>query len=138
MTALELAKMNCNIIFACRDKKKTLGVIDWIKSHLSAKSDNKLEFVHIEMSNTKSVDTLIKQVNDLGVFQVEQLVNNAGLAATRRANNQNVNMTFGVNHVSHFKLTEDILEKKLLAPKGRIVNVSSVLSETVDRIKYDE
>ncbi|MEM6298954.1 MAG: SDR family NAD(P)-dependent oxidoreductase, partial [Bacteroidota bacterium] len=55
------------------------------------------------------------------------LVNNAGLfTADYRETADGHEMQFGVNHLSHFLLTNLLLDKIKAAPQGRIINVSSI------------
>lgn len=69
MTALELHKCNCNIVFACRDKKKTLEIIEWIRSEYEG--TNRLEFVHLELSDLRSVERFPSELQKLGVDRID-------------------------------------------------------------------
>jgi NAD(P)-dependent dehydrogenase (short-subunit alcohol dehydrogenase family) len=65
------------------------------------------------------------------VDELDTLVNNAGvISAERRASADGYELTFAVNYLSHFLLT-DLLLAKLREP-ARIVNVSSLAQQTLD------
>jgi NAD(P)-dependent dehydrogenase (short-subunit alcohol dehydrogenase family) len=66
-----------------------------------------------------------------GVDELDTLVNNAGvITAERRESADGYELTFAVNYLSHFLLT-DLLLAKLREP-ARIVNVSSLGQQTLD------
>jgi NAD(P)-dependent dehydrogenase (short-subunit alcohol dehydrogenase family) len=67
--------------------------------------------------------------------RLDVLVNNAGIAdiaGPRRESPDGVELTFAVNHVSHFSLTLGLLDLLERSAPARIVNVSSVGQNPVD------
>ena len=62
--------------------------------------------------------------------QLDVLINNAGLFPTQQQlTQQGFEMQFGVNHLSHFLLTQLLLPLMLGQPSARIVTVSSMLHQ---------
>jgi NAD(P)-dependent dehydrogenase (short-subunit alcohol dehydrogenase family) len=66
------------------------------------------------------------------------LINNAGLAGKRGTTQQGFELTFGVNHLGHFLLTQLLLPKLLEQPHSRVVNVSSKAHYNASGIDFDE
>jgi NAD(P)-dependent dehydrogenase (short-subunit alcohol dehydrogenase family) len=66
------------------------------------------------------------------------LINNAGLAGRKGLTRQGFELTFGVNHLGHFLLTQLLLPKLLEQPHSRVVNVSSKAHYTVNGVDFDE
>ncbi|HEV2772358.1 MAG TPA: SDR family oxidoreductase [Thermoleophilaceae bacterium] len=65
--------------------------------------------------------------------RLDVLVNNAGIVADRRALSQDGHeLTFAVNHLSHFLLTELLLPLLRRSAPARIVNVASIGQNPID------
>jgi NAD(P)-dependent dehydrogenase (short-subunit alcohol dehydrogenase family) len=65
------------------------------------------------------------------------LVNNAGVAGLRGLTKDGFEMTFGVNHLGHFLLTQLLLEKMQSSGLSRIVTVSSRAHKRAASIDWD-
>ena len=65
------------------------------------------------------------------------LVNNAGVAGLRGLTKDGFEMTFGVNHLGHFLLTQLLLEKMQSSDLSRIVTVSSRAHKRAASIDWD-
>jgi NAD(P)-dependent dehydrogenase (short-subunit alcohol dehydrogenase family) len=65
------------------------------------------------------------------------LVNNAGVAGLRGLTKDGFEMTFGVNHLGHFLLTQLMLEKMQSSGLSRIVTVSSRAHKRAASIDWD-
>jgi len=128
VTAHELAKMGAPVVIVGRNPQKTAQVVADIK----AKSGNpNVDSIIADLSVGADVmavaETFKSRYNRLDV-----LVNNAGaLILTRDITPDGLEMTFALNHMSYFTLTNALLDmlKASGTPiqKARIVNVSSVL-----------
>jgi len=119
VTAEVLAARGAKVWLACRDSAKSTPVVQNI-----TRAGGKAELVALDLSDLDSVRacaaTILAQAEPLHV-----LLNNAGLAGQKRLTRQGFELTFGVNHLGHFLLTQLLLPRLLQQPHSRIVNVSS-------------
>lgn len=97
--------------------------------------------VHAEICDFAS----LAAVRELGVRLRERpgpvhvLVNNAGLwLGQRRESADGYEMTFAVNHLAPFLLTDILLPKLVDSAPARIINVSSRLHEKERRFDFDD
>lgn len=122
-TALELARRDAHVILACRDQKRGQEAVDKIKNETK---NNNVELELVDLSNLKSIkefsENILKKLNRLDV-----LINNAGLLgpAKRQLTQDGFEVTFGVNHLGHFYLTNLLLDLIKKSAPSRIINVSS-------------
>ncbi|MCK5033554.1 MAG: SDR family NAD(P)-dependent oxidoreductase [Calditrichia bacterium] len=121
-TARILAKMGANIIFATRNKEKTLNTIAEIRKDI--KNDTvKLEHKYLDLIDLDSVRNFSSLLGEIDTIDV--LINNAGVGHEVGVTKQGIERIFGINYLSHFLLTKELLSF-LLKFNGRIINVSSM------------
>jgi NAD(P)-dependent dehydrogenase (short-subunit alcohol dehydrogenase family) len=121
-TARSLAKMGANIFFATRNKTKTLNTISEIRKDL--KNDEViLEHKFLDLIDLDSVRTFPSLLGDID--KVDVLINNAGVGHDIGVTKQGIERIFGINYLSHFLLTEELMPM-LIKSSGRIINVSSM------------
>ena len=119
VTARVLAARGARVWLACRDPKKSEAVLDDVR-----KTSGSAELFELDLADLDSVRACASQVLARpGPLHV--LLNNAGLAGKQGITKQGFELTFGVNHLGHFLLTQLLLPKLLEAPHSRVVNVSS-------------
>jgi retinol dehydrogenase-12 len=132
VTAEALAARGAKVWLACRDAAKSTPVVQSIRQ-----AGGKAELVQLDLSDLASVRacaaTILAQDEPLHV-----LLNNAGLAGQKRLTKQGFELTFGVNHLGHFLLTQLLLPRLLRQPHGRVVNVSSKAHYNASGIDFDE
>jgi NAD(P)-dependent dehydrogenase (short-subunit alcohol dehydrogenase family) len=122
-TAIALAKMGASVTILGRDKTKGDLVIDKCRA---VGADN-TRFVASDLSSRASILETAKTVLQF-VPRINILVNNAGgYFASRRVNADGIEMTFGLNHLGYYTLTNLLLERIKASAPARIVNVSSRL-----------
>lgn len=125
----ELAKNLFNlgyiIIFACRNKEKTLEKMDSIKFN-----SNRLIFLELDLNSITSINNFCDSVTSKYAV-LELLVNNAGMPATKRLTeiqinqkNFNINQSFMVNFLGHYILFNKLKSKMKI---NKVVNISSVM-----------
>ncbi len=132
-TARTLAKMGANIIFATRNKEKTLNAISEIRKDI--KNDTvKLEYRHLDLMDLDTVRNFSSQLGEFDTIDV--LINNAGVGHERGITKQGIEKIFGVNYLSHFLLTKELMPF-LLKSNGRIINVSSLGYAGAKRKHFD-
>jgi retinol dehydrogenase 14 len=122
-TAIALAKMGASVTILGRDKTKGDQVIEKCRA---AGADN-IRFVKSDLSSRSSIQDTAKTILQF-VPRINILVNNAGgYFASRRVNADGIEMTFGLNHLGYYTLTNLLLERIKASAPARIVNVSSRL-----------
>ncbi|XP_023326832.1 retinol dehydrogenase 13 isoform X2 [Eurytemora carolleeae] len=120
-TVWELSKRGAKVILGCRDQLKGEAVAREL-----SKAGGKAVFLKLDLASFKSVEefcsTIIK-----GEPSIDILVNNAGVFTTEKTLTEDgYELQFQVNHLSHFLLTNLLLDKIKAQDGGRIINVSSV------------
>jgi len=131
VTAQVLAARGAKVWLACRDRGKTQPVLDAI-----ARAGGAAEFVQLDLADLDSVRTCASAVL-AKPEPLQLLINNAGLAGRKALTKQGFELTFGVNHLGHFLLTQ-LLLPRLLEQPSRVVNVSSKAHYDVSGIDFAE
>ena len=123
VTATELAKMGAEVILACRDTDKTARALESINHVASVPAIN----LPVELSSLQSVRGLAASF--LGKYdRLDVLINNAGVFPPKqRKTDDGLEMQMGVNHFSHFLLTNLLLDCLKASAPSRILTVSSML-----------
>ncbi|MEE4249581.1 MAG: SDR family oxidoreductase [Alcanivoracaceae bacterium] len=121
VTASALAGMGATVILACRRPDAAqLAMAEIRREHPHAQ----LDFVAIDLASLASVRRAAAEV--MAKYPVvDVLINNAGLANIQREISEDgYEMTFAVNHLGPFLLT-NLLLPALRAGKGRVITVAS-------------
>ncbi|MEI8308348.1 MAG: SDR family oxidoreductase [Chloroflexales bacterium] len=122
VTALELARKGASVVMLCRSRSK--GEV--ARDEIIAQSGNaQVELLLADFASLESVrraaDAFLKSHDRLHV-----LVNNAGLYMGERLLSQDgYEMTFAVNHLAPFLLTNLLLDTLRASAPARVVTVSS-------------
>ena len=121
VTARELARMGAQVTILSRNAEKCAAVAEAIK----AETGNPVEFIAADLSTLagirQSAATFKQRHTHLHV-----LVNDAGAMFTRRfLTADGYEMTFALNHLNYFLLTNLLLDLLKASAPARIVNVSS-------------
>ena len=122
VTALELANMGANVIIAGRSPaKSSITAMD-----IREQSGNcAVEFFVTDLSSQDQVRQLAKDFKKRHK-RLDLLVNNAGAFFVGRERSvDGIEMTFALNHLSYFLLTNLLLDELTVSASARIVNVSS-------------
>ncbi len=122
-TALALAEMGATVVMVCRDRARG----EEARSEITTKSrNNAVDLLQADLSSQQSIRQLV------GNFQhhythLHVLINNAGAAfpGRRRETVDGLEMTFAVNYLAPFLLTNLLLDLLTASAPARIVNVSS-------------
>ncbi len=133
ITAIELAKKGFKVVIAGRSLERTQAVLDDIKS---LKVDEQAIFLPLDLASLVSVRECAQLFLQLNL-PLHLLVNNAGVAGLRGLTKDGFEMTFGVNHLGHFLLTQLLLEKMQSSGLSRIVTVSSRAHNRTAGINWD-
>jgi NAD(P)-dependent dehydrogenase (short-subunit alcohol dehydrogenase family) len=126
-TAIDLAKLGATVIIHGRGKVRAFSAASDVCKQ--ANSEN-VEVVTGDMSLLSNVRVLAEEVKQR-FGRLDVLVNNAGVFMKERVlTSEGFEMSFAVNHLAPFLLTQLLLDKLAAsatsAAKSRVVNVSSI------------
>ena len=122
VTAHSLAGMGARVIIVGRDSQRTEATLQSIRSQTG--SDQVDGFV-ADLSSQSEIKKLAEDFH-ARYDHLDVLVNNAGaLFMKREENAAGIEMTFAVNHLNYFLLTNLLLDMLQASKPARIVNVSS-------------
>lgn len=122
-TAIELAAKGCNVIIHGRSEES----VDTALSEISdITASIFLSTVYCDLASLKSVYQLAEEIkNKYPVIDI--LINNAGIYMKELEYTvDGYEKTFAVNHLSHFLLTNLLIDLLKQSDDSRIINVSSV------------
>ena len=122
-TALDLADIGCRVIVHGRNPALTESTANYIASKTGNSS---IDFFVADFSSLQDVKQLSGEIH-AKYDHLDILVNNAGVFMNERVLSQDgYEMTFAINHLAHFYLTNLLMDLLQSAPQGRIVNVASM------------
>ena len=116
-----LAARKATVVLATRSEERTKPVLSELKARYP---EAQVQWVHLDVSDLGAVRRAAQSF-----FATKQpidvLVNNAGIAGTRRLSKDGFDITYATNHIGPFLLTNLLLPRLKEAPQGRVVNVAS-------------
>ena len=116
-----LAGRGARVLLGCRSTAKARDARERI-CVLHPKAQ--VELLSLDLGNLQSVREAAGEV--LQEARLDLLINNAGIMVPPREETADgFESQFGVNHLGHFALTGLLLDKLLVTPGSRVVNVSS-------------
>jgi len=122
VAATSLAAQGAEVIITGRNREKTDVTTRQIKSQTGNEA---IHYLLADFSNLEQVRELASNFNER-FSRLDILINNAGsFFNTRRETQYGVEMTFLVNHLAPFLLTNLLLEIIQASAPARIINVSS-------------
>ncbi|HEC43838.1 MAG TPA: SDR family oxidoreductase [Bacteroides sp.] len=131
--ANELARLGARVVITYRDKAKGEATLKEIRQ---ATGSDQVYMLEVDLASLASVRRLADAFRK-DFKQLDVLINNAGgYFGYRRTTAEGYEYTFGVNHLSHFLLT-NLLKDLLVEGKSRIVNVSSA-AQAPGHINFDD
>src|SRR5579864_1726336 len=121
-TALGLAQMGATVVMVCRDRVRGEAA----QSEVKAKSNNDtVDLLLADLASQQSIRQIAEDFKQR-YTQLHVLINNAGVYnLTRRETVDGLEMTFAVNLLAPFLLTNLLLDVIKASSPARIVNVSS-------------
>src|SRR5690242_15989433 len=133
-TALALAQMGATVVLVCRDRARG----EEAQNEIITKSKNTaVDLLLADLSSQQSIRHLVEHFQQ-HYSHLHVLINNAGAAFPRRRETvDGLEMTFAVNYLAPFLLTNLLLDVLKNSAPARIVNVSSD-SHRSGSIKMDD
>ena len=120
-TARALAGRGGRVYVACRSAAKGEAAVTAIKASSGRDS---VWFQPLDLADLESVRSCASAFLALGE-PLHVLVNNAGVGGAHGLTKQGFELTFGINHLGHFALTQLLLERLTESAPARVVTVAS-------------
>jgi len=123
-TAKELARMNADVIIACRSKVNSDAAFKTIQEYAP---DANISAYILDLSDLNCIREVVDSI-ERDNRKIDYLVNNAGVMMCPYMDTKDgFEMQMGTNHIGHFLFTILLFDKGLINTKnGRVVNVSSM------------
>ena len=123
ITARELARMGAHVIMVARSREKGEAALAEIKSTTGS---SQIDLLLADLSSQQSIRQLATDFQ-ARYDKLHVLVNNAGAVFLKRQESADgLEMTFALNHLGYFLLTNLLLDMIKASAPARIVNVSSM------------
>jgi dehydrogenase/reductase SDR family protein 13 len=127
-----LAARGATVVLATRSEERTRPVLNELKSRYP---NAQVQWVHLDVSDLSSVRRAAEAF--VATQQpIDVLVNNAGIAGTKRLSQDGFDVTYATNHIGPFLLTNLLLPRLRESPQGRVVNVASGAHMMVKEIDW--
>jgi NAD(P)-dependent dehydrogenase (short-subunit alcohol dehydrogenase family) len=127
-TALALAQMGATVVMVCRDRARG----EQARSEITTTSgNNAVALLQADLSSQQSIRQLVEDFQH-HYTHLHVLINNAGAAfpGRRRESVDGVEMTFAVNYLAPFLLTNLLLDVLTASTPARIISVSSAAHQS--------
>ena len=122
VAVLALAGMGARIVFIARDEARAKATMHKLEAKAPG-LDHRLHLADLSsMAETRKVGEAIAASEP----RIDVLINNAGaLFSNRRVTPEGLELTFALNHMAYFVLTEALRDKLVASAPARIVSTSS-------------
>jgi len=121
-TAMGLANMGASVVMVGRDRGRGEAALAEIKE---GSANASVDLMLTDLSSQEDIRRLADEFKD-AYPRLDVLVNNAGVIRSKRVTSADgIEMTFAVNHLAYFLLTNLLLDLLKASAPSRIVNVSS-------------
>jgi dehydrogenase/reductase SDR family protein 13 len=117
-----LAARNASVVLAARSPERTEPVVSAIQAKYPAATAS---FLLLDLADFASIRRAASEALERHP-SLDVLVNNAGVAGTQGLSRDGFHLTYAVNHLGPFLLTELLMPALRAARAARVVNVSSV------------
>ena len=136
ITARELVRSGAQVVLVSRSAEKCARVAEQIGRETGKAAPR---FVAADLSELAQVRRASNEIA-ASLPRIDVLVNNAGgLFEDRRLTSDGIEMTWALNHLSYFLLTNLLLPQLQASPAARVVNVSSNAHWMArDGIRFDD
>ena len=131
-TAVGLAKLGATVVMVSRDSERGKAALSDVRRRSGGSND--VHLMLADLASLQAVRSLAAEFRERHQ-QLHVLVNNAGAYNAKRLLSEDGHeLTFAVNHLAHFLLTNLLLDLLKTSAPSRIVNVSSRshLGATID------
>lgn len=123
ITARRLAESGASVGLVARNAEKGARVVEDLKRQTN---NSDIRFFKADLSKLDDVRAVAREIGDANP-QLDVLVNNAGaMFVGKQISADGFEMTFALNHLSVFLLTNLLRDQLVAADEGRVVTVASV------------
>jgi len=134
VTARALAERGAQVVLVSRDAVKGAAVLERMRQQTGNAA---LEFMPADLSSQADIRRLVRQFTSIHP-RLHVLVNNAaGSYSRRRESADGIELTFALNHLGYFLLTNLLLDTLRASAPARIVNVASEVHRQVS-LEWDD
>lgn len=133
-TAVKLASMGARVVMVARDRLRAEPVLKRI-----AKANPSAQHV-VHYADLSRLSEMKRVASDIALAEsrIDVLVNNAGaIFGKRQETADGLEMTFALNHMAYFVITQGLLERLKATPGARIVSTSSD-AHTHAKLDFDD
>jgi NAD(P)-dependent dehydrogenase (short-subunit alcohol dehydrogenase family) len=121
-TAMGLANMRASVVMVGRDRGRGEAALAEIKE---GSANASVDLMLADLSSQEDIRRLADEFKE-AYPRLDVLINNAGVIRSKRVTTTDgIEMTFAVNHLAYFLLTNLLLDVLKASAPSRIVNVSS-------------
>jgi NAD(P)-dependent dehydrogenase (short-subunit alcohol dehydrogenase family) len=129
----EIAKgmslLGAKVIIACRDEAKGLQA--------QHKINGQSEYINLDLGSFARIQAFIDSIK-AKFSTVDILINNAGVLWPPFAKTDDqLELTFGINYIGHYVLTNKVMPLLRDVPHSRVVNMSSIAQYSVRAIDWE-
>ena len=133
VTARELAKMGAHVVMVCRSAERGEAA----KKEVEQTATGQVDLMIADLSSQASIRALAATYLEK-YDRLDVLINNAGVLFMERSESvDGLEMTFALNHMGYFLLTDLLLDRIKASAPARIVNVSS-MAHSRGAINFDD
>jgi NAD(P)-dependent dehydrogenase (short-subunit alcohol dehydrogenase family) len=127
--ALELAQLGATVLLHGRSAQRGQQALEDIRAALGPAARPRLDFFLADLSSQRQVRQLAAEVQ-AKYDRLHVLINNAGVFTKRRELTEDgLELTFAVNHLAPFLLTNLLLDLLKRSAPARVITLSSVLHQ---------
>jgi NAD(P)-dependent dehydrogenase (short-subunit alcohol dehydrogenase family) len=127
--AKTISSKGAKVIIACRDESKGLATQEQISGNA--------EYINLDLRSFASIEHFCESVKTKHP-KVDVLINNAGVMHPPfTKTNEQLELTFGVNYIGYYLLTNKIMPLLRDVRESRVVNMSSIAQYRVSNIDWD-
>lgn len=120
-TAMALAKRGFHVVIAARSATQAEG----LKQEIATADGTVADYIVADLASLRQVHHLAETFRSR-YPRLDVLINNAGVFLPKRTETEDgYETTYQVNYLSHFLLTQRLLEALKRSEQGRIINLSS-------------
>jgi NAD(P)-dependent dehydrogenase (short-subunit alcohol dehydrogenase family) len=121
--AVALASMGATVIITARNQAKGQAALADVRQRSGSST---VELMDLDLADFASIRAFAAELLER-FDRLDVLVNNAGgIISDQLHTAQGFEMTFGVNHLGHFLLTELLLDRLVQSAPSRVITVASI------------